>query len=303
MAEEEGTATLEEMEANLASYKEQLAQVEALLSSEPENAEYVDLKESLTEVITLTEDLVKTAVEEQQAAGSAAAQGAGVSSLDVNATYGGAAAAAPAAAAPDLVNPVFSQLGQWMSGAECEVTLDGGISWLDAVIVGIQPSGLIKCFLKQNRQREMEVQVAQIRQKEVAPVEETHEVYKGVPAPKRLKAENTKEYVPTEMPKKLQIHDEDDDHTREKKRKQIKQWKGRQRAAELDAEQNKQANSWQNFKAKVSNKKKPTGAMSSFKKQSMFAVPEGLNSKVGVIGSGKGLTDFTGKKRNEFERD
>ena len=52
----------------------------------------------------------------------------------------------------------------------------------------------------------------------------------------------------------------------------------------------------------MTSKKKPTGAMSNLKKGSMFAVPDGHNSRVGVIGSGKGITDYEDKRRNEFER-
>ena len=51
----------EEMAASLAEYKEQLAQVEALLAADPANAEFLDVKASLEEVIALTEDLVATA--------------------------------------------------------------------------------------------------------------------------------------------------------------------------------------------------------------------------------------------------
>lgn len=36
------------------------------------------------------------------------------------------------------------------------------------------------------------------------------------------------------------------------------------------------------------------------KKQSMFSVPEGVNSKVGVIGSGQGMTEYKGRARHEY---
>lgn len=127
-----------------------------------------------------------------------------------------------------------------------------------------------------------------------------HEVYKGVPAPKRLKVTGDEtEFVKKEMPKKLQILDEDDETTRERKRKQIKAFKGKQRAAEMDAEQNAKKSSWQNFQTKVGGKKK-TGFMSKklgSKKESMFAVPEG--GKVGVVGSGQGTTGYAPKQRYE----
>ena len=36
------------------------------------------------------------------------------------------------------------------------------------------------------------------------------------------------------------------------------------------------------------------------KKESMFSVPEGVNAKVGVIGSGKAPTDYKAKSRHDF---
>lgn len=39
------------------------------------------------------------------------------------------------------------------------------------------------------------------------------------------------------------------------------------------------------------------------KKESMFKSPESLQGKVGVVGSGKGMTEFTKKSRHEHEAD
>ena len=43
-----------------------------------------------------------------------------------------------------------------------------------------------------------------------------------------------------------------------------------------------------------------TGFLSAGKKSSMFSVPEGFESKVGVIGSGQGMTHQSGVARHEF---
>ena len=43
-----------------------------------------------------------------------------------------------------------------------------------------------------------------------------------------------------------------------------------------------------------------TGFLSAGKKGSMFSVPEGVDSKVGVINSGKGMTQQAGGTRHEF---
>lgn len=40
--------------------------------------------------------------------------------------------------------------------------------------------------------------------------------------------------------------------------------------------------------------------MTSLKKESMFRVPEGVKAKVGVVGSGQGMTDYQKRKRHDF---
>lgn len=46
-----------------------------------------------------------------------------------------------------------------------------------------------------------------------------------------------------------------------------------------------------------------TGFLSGRQKESMFAVPEGLDGKVGVIGSGKGMTEAANPGRHDFDAD
>mmetsp|Transcript_15346 Transcript_15346/g.50400 ORF Transcript_15346/g.50400 Transcript_15346/m.50400 type:complete len:244 (-) Transcript_15346:106-837(-) len=121
------------------------------------------------------------------------------------------------------------------------------------------------------------------------------EVYVGVPAPQRVKAaaKTIEEHraLPKEPPKKLQILDTDDEATRAKKKKLLKQFKGRQRAAEKAEEASEMQNSWLSFK-NGKGKKRKLGSMTNPKKDSIFKVPEGLGGRVGVVGSGKGMTDF-----------
>ena len=128
-----------------------------------------------------------------------------------------------------------------------------------------------------------------------------------MPAPKRLKVSGevgaTGDFAKKELPKKLQIMDEDDVATRDRKRKQIKAFKGKQRMAEMDAEQNAKKSSWQSFQTKVGGKKK-AGFVSKkvgSTKESIFSVPQGVGARVGVTGSGKGITDFERKRRHEYD--
>lgn len=44
------------------------------------------------------------------------------------------------------------------------------------------------------------------------------------------------------------------------------------------------------------------GFLSAGKKSSMFSVPENPESRVGVIGSGKGMTDYKTAERHDYEQ-
>ena len=122
--------------------------------------------------------------------------------------------------------------------------------------------------------------------------------------------------------------------------------KGKQRMAEMDAEQNAKKSSWQTFQTKVRQCMLPVsktelkaprtnlltpkydGLLTTFAfkfnlrrytkvggkkkagfvskkvgstKESIFSIPQGVGSRVGVTGSGKGITDFERKRRHEYD--
>jgi survival-of-motor-neuron-related-splicing factor 30 len=119
----------------------------------------------------------------------------------------------------------------------------------------------------------------------------------GVPAPKRLKVDER--VAGREAPKKLEAQEGDDARTLERKKKLLKNFKSKQRLAAADAEQTERAQSWQAFRTgKGATKHKP-GFLTNPKKESMFAVPEG--GRVGVIGSGKGVTPAPERRKNQFD--
>lgn len=73
---------------------------------------------------------------------------------------------------------------------------------------------------------------------------------------------------------------------------------GRFKLKQKDAVVNNKQASWQAFQTKGA-KKKAKGSMAavSLKKKSIFASPEGLEGKVGVTGSGQGITEQTARKK------
>jgi survival-of-motor-neuron-related-splicing factor 30 len=85
-----------------------------------------------------------------------------------------------------------------------------------------------------------------------------------------------------------------------RKKKLLKSYKSKIRFQNLDLAQKEKQGSWQAF-LKGKGGKAKAGYMTGKKKQSMFSVPEG--GKVGVIGSGRGMTDYQKQGRHEFQVD
>ena len=255
------------------------SQVERLLVAEPENAEYVELKAGLVEVIAMTEDLVD-------------------GHPDAKPREAGADAKANEADA--------SVIDETVAGALCRVRADGAESeWLEAVMVAVLADGRIRVVVTKGG----EDVVADVAPEDVrdasgaaeGKAEEDseddcdivlgaaagegggdgdaarpREVYQGVPAPKRLRVTENSAFSKRTVPDKFKVVDGDDEATRERKRKQAKAFKGKQRMLEKDAEQTAKKNDWQSFQAKVGGKKK-TGFMTKkmgSKKGSMFSTKD-----------------------------
>jgi survival of motor neuron-related-splicing factor 30 len=64
----------------------------------------------------------------------------------------------------------------------------------------------------------------------------------------------------------------------------------------IETETASKQSSWQAF-ASGKGTKRVAGSMKGVRKESIFRSPEGLDGKVGVVGSGQGMTDFDGKKK------
>lgn len=91
----------------------------------------------------------------------------------------------------------------------------------------------------------------------------------------------------------------DDEKTKQKKKKLVKSFKSKQRFQQMDTEQKHKADAWKSFIGGKGAKTK-SGFMTGRKKGSMFSVEEGSEAKVGVVGSGKGMTQYGKRKRHEF---
>mmetsp|Transcript_31990 Transcript_31990/g.90805 ORF Transcript_31990/g.90805 Transcript_31990/m.90805 type:complete len:325 (-) Transcript_31990:73-1047(-) len=322
---EEGVQSLEELTANLREYKSQLEQVKQLVEVEPENEEYQEMLQSLKEVIELTEDLVNEQQQpEQTTKPSRSRFGPPVAPSGTDVAAAAAAPAAPAAAA--TAAPIVSAapistaglpavvaeqikaaqarqarlalLGQappaWAVGHTCRACYTDG-EWYDAKVEAVTAAGAF--VIKYEGYDEQ----AEVAFPNIQPPPEVEEVYKGVSAPKRRKVEDDVS-KPIVIPASLEILPGDSEKEIHRKKKAIKKIKSERRFQEMDSAQKNRQKSWQDFQ-KGKGKAKTKGFLTGKKKESMFKSPEGVDGKVGVVGSGRGMTDFHNRGRHEFVAD
>ncbi|PNW87044.1 hypothetical protein CHLRE_02g106550v5 [Chlamydomonas reinhardtii] len=325
-----GLQSPEELQENLRQYKEQLAQVEQLLmmgsDEEMPGQDLQDMYQSLSEVIQLTEELLKDALEQQRAAGAAVAGLSAAAAAAVAAGVAGAEAAAGEAAAAADANPVAKIVtppelnlpailpasvadqirkaqvraaltgqapAEWAIGAQCQAVYSADGQHYDATVEAISAAGNFIVVFEGYGNKE-EVGLTGIRPRPGA-----DEGYKGVAAPKRKRVED--EPVVNEIPKWLAIKETDDEKTKARKKKLLKSMKSKIRFQQKDLAQKQKQDSWQSFLKGKGSKKKTGFLTGSIKKGSIFSVPEGVNAKVGVVGSGRGMTEYGKKSRHEFE--
>lgn len=115
--------------SDLATYQLQLQQVEAALTSDPENPELLKLKEDLSQVIQLTQELIQSQVDKQD-------------TPDAPPTD-------DSAPAPPSVTPVK----HWQVGERCQALWDKDGNYYECVIDEITTDGHVSVTFRHNRQQ------------------------------------------------------------------------------------------------------------------------------------------------------
>jgi hypothetical protein len=294
----------EDLFEKLEGYREQLQQVEALLADAPDEPSLLKLKQDLTEVITLTEDLVRYQDEEkkeEEAPAPVPQKGPtggivgrtceivydsswfnaeimshrrderGVERLQVKILGLGTMKDCKLQEVKLLKPPHAAQL---TSGTACQaINVKDGL-WYDGVIAEQTPKGYMVNFNDLNMKQEVFFDRMRL----------------GQSAKKRT----VKEIITPggyKIPESLQIMQGDTEEVIAAKRRKIHAIKNQQKDGLKAHKEVTKANSWQKFNKKSSARSK-TGFLTGKSKDSIFKVPEALDGRVGVVGSGKGMTDF-----------
>jgi survival-of-motor-neuron-related-splicing factor 30 len=104
--------------------------------------------------------------------------------------------------------------------------------------------------------------------------------------------EDTTEF---KVPEDLKILPNDTEQQREKKKKRLKALKASFKQSVIEKDSRQKQDKWLQFKQKAGEQK--DGYYHAKKTESMFKSPDTIEGKVGVIGSGKGMTNFNPKMK------
>ncbi|XP_043720002.1 survival of motor neuron-related-splicing factor 30-like isoform X1 [Telopea speciosissima] len=286
--------SINELASNLSTYKEQLQQVRKLLADDPGNSEYADMEKELQEVIALTEELFATANQND-------ISGSEIGSDDTNVPPHGQQSAGTSGydMASNNISEPFDKLPV---GTKVQAVWSEDGEWYDATIEAHSPNGYYVSYDEWGNREEVDPgNIRPIQEGEFNALVEAERVAEATKqAIKRKIAQAaTTDFQSRTLPAKLRIDPDDPEDVKAAKKKKIHAFKSKVRLEQLEVTQNKRQNAWQQFQTTKGHTKK-TGFFSGRKRESIFKSPDDPKGKVGVTGSGKGLTDFQKREKHLY---
>ncbi|KAL2231367.1 survival of motor neuron-related-splicing factor 30-like isoform X1 [Sesamum indicum] len=281
---------IEELVANLSTYKDQLQQVRKLLNDDSKNSEFLDMEKELVEVIQLTEELLATAKQSDSGSGL----GTGTSGEASLSPHLSGSSFHVKSRATDDDGDKFSV------GTKVQAVWSEDGEWYDATIEALTPNGYYVSYDEWGNKEEVDPDnVRPIQEGTTDPMLEAEKI--AVATKEALKRKiaqaASKDFQPWTVPQKLQIDPSDPEDVKAAKRKKIHAFKSKMRMEAKEVTQNKRQNAWQQFQTTKGRAKK-VGFFSGRKRESIFKSPDDPFGKVGVTGSGKGLTEFQKREKH-----
>ncbi|CAL9130837.1 unnamed protein product [Musa textilis] len=268
--------SIEQLASSLSTYKDQLREVSKLLTDDPGNSEYADMEKELEEVIALTEELLATTkpTDVGQLHTDASPQG----------QFGGPSQSKP--------------YEKFSVGTKVQAVWSEDGEWYDATIEAITPNGYYVYYDGWGNKEEVDHANVRPVEEGDALLEAEREAEATRQAIKRKIAQSAiTDFQARTLPAKLMIDPNDPDDVKAAKRKKIHAFKSKVRSEQLEVAQNKRQNAWQQFQS-TKGKTKKIGFFSGRKRESIFKSPDDPRGKVGVTGSGKGLTEFQKREKH-----
>lgn len=275
--------SIEELASNLSMYNEQLEQVRQLLSEDSRNSEYSDMEKELKEVIALTEELLATAKQNSDAGVGA---GETVGSPDLEGAW---------EKMESRNDPIHE--GKFPVGTKVQAVFSDDGEWYDATVEAHTVNGYFVSYDEWGNKEEVDPDnVRAIENNSLLEAERLAEATKNA-LKRKIEQAAGSDFQAKTLPAKLKIDPNDPEDVKIAKRKKIHAFKSKARQEQLEVVQNKKQNAWQQFQTTKAKTKK-VGFFTGRKKESIFKSPEDPFGKVGVTGSGKGLTDFQKREKH-----
>ena len=177
--------------------------------------------------------------------------------------------------------------------------------WYDATVEAYTPNGYYVSY--DNWGNKEEVDPANVRSIQEGSVDALLEAERVAEATKQAIKRKIAQAASIDLqsrslPAKLRIEADDPEDVKASKRKKIHAFKSKMRMEQLEVTQNKRQNAWQQFQS-TKGKAKKIGFFSGRKRESIFKSPDDPQGKVGVTGSGKGLTEFQKREKHFHLKD
>ncbi|KAL5555046.1 hypothetical protein UlMin_037282 [Ulmus minor] len=280
--------SIEELASNLSTYKDQLQQVKQLLVDDPGNSEYADMERDLIEVIALTEELLATAKQNENSGPNIG-------------TIAGASSGSPQQNWNEKdLGSISDHHEKFPVGTKVQAVWSEDGEWYTATIEAHTPIGYYVSYDEWGNKEEVDPD--NIRPIEEGAVNALLEAEKVAEATKqaikrKIAQAASVDFQSRTLPAKLRIEPDDPEDVKATKKKKIHAFKSKMRMEQLEVTQNKRQNAWQQFQS-AKGKTKKVGFFSGRKRESIFKSPDDPQGKVGVTGSGKGLTDFQKREKH-----
>lgn len=278
---------MSDLKEKLETYGEQLEQVEALLQSDPANAQYLKLKEDLVEVRKLTEDLLRykddlafgvgtrcEAVYQDQWYPAVITGMTSEAYTVVFIGFGNTETVDQNGVRP-LVSEETVDPSTIAPGFECSARYSGDGKYYAATVSEITDFGYRVTFTEYGNVEEVPL-----------------EYIKGG-------GEVARSADGWKLPDHLRVLASDSEAERQRKRRKVKALKQQVKTKERNQETDAKQSNWLQFQNKGA-KRKVVGSMKQLRKNSIFESPDSVDGKVGVTGSGKGVTDYGDRKKFKF---
>jgi len=255
--------TVENLEKRIAEFTEHKKKLDAALKLDPNNKQFRKLRDDAAKLISTTEEvLLLKKQEEAKKKKEASPQ-----------------PQPPQPKQESIQPPPPKHQMEYKVGHVCRAKWSQDQQWYDAVIKSVDPmNGTYTVLFTGYGNTDI------VRPEHISPITSS------------LKSEQ--DLTPIAIPESLKINKEDALDVKVAKKKKIHSIKSKNRFIQMDAMTNSKKNEWKNFMDKVGRGKRGV----PLKKESMFKSPDTVDGKVGVVGSGKGMTTFADTRKVDTRR-